>query len=92
MSDALAAKMLQQQVRGQSTINESPVKNLSDRELEVFQMIGNWKKTGEIAKELNLSIKTIEYYREQIKHKLNLASGSELTQYATSWVQQETPV
>jgi DNA-binding NarL/FixJ family response regulator len=91
VSDALAAKMLQQQVRGQSNINESPVKSLSDRELEVFQMIGNWKKTSEIAKELHLSIKTIEYYREQIKHKLNLDSASELTQYATSWVQRANP-
>jgi DNA-binding NarL/FixJ family response regulator len=91
VSDALAAKMLQQQVRGQSNINESPVKSLSDRELEVFQMIGNWKKTSEIAKELHLSIKTIEYYREQIKHKLNLSSASELTQYATSWVQRANP-
>lgn len=90
VSDALAARMLQQQVRGQTSINESPVKSLSDRELEVFQMIGNWKKTSDIAKELNLSIKTIEYYREQIKHKLNLGNGAELTQYATSWVQRET--
>jgi len=92
VSDTLAAKMLQQQVRGQATINESPVKDLSDRELEVFQMIGNWKKTSEIARELHLSIKTIEYYREQIKHKLNLGSAAELTQYATSWVQRENPV
>ena len=92
VSDALAAKMLQQQVRGQTNINEPVVKNLSDRELEVFQMIGRWKKTSEIAKELHLSIKTIEYYREQIKLKLNLASASELTQYATSWVQRESPV
>lgn len=91
VSDSLAAKMLQQQVRGQSNISESPVKCLSDRELEVFQMIGNWKKTSEIAKELHLSIKTIEYYREQIKTKLNLGSASELTQYATSWVQRENP-
>ena len=89
VSDALAAKMLQQQVRGQATINESPVKNLSDRELEVFQMIGSWKKTSDIAKELHLSIKTIEYYREQIKRKLNLKSAAELTHYATSWVQRE---
>jgi DNA-binding NarL/FixJ family response regulator len=92
VSDALAAKMLQQQIRGQTHINEPAVKNLSDRELEVFQMIGRWKKTSDIAKELHLSIKTIEYYREQIKHKLNLGSASELTQYATSWVQRESPV
>jgi DNA-binding NarL/FixJ family response regulator len=91
VSDNLAAKMLQQQVRGQTDIHESPVKGLSDRELEVFQLIGQWKKTREIAEELHLSIKTIEYYREQIKRKLNLKNAGELTQYATSWVQREIP-
>src|SRR5690349_2965949 len=91
VSEALAAKMLQQQVRGQTDINESPVKGLSDRELEVFQMIGRWKKTKEIASELHLSVKTIEYYREQIKKKLNLKDAGELTQYATAWVQREPP-
>jgi DNA-binding NarL/FixJ family response regulator len=91
VSDALGAKMLQQQVRGQKDINESPVKGLSDREMEVFQLIGRWKKTKEIAQELHLSIKTIEYYREQIKRKLNLNSASELTHYATAWVQRENP-
>src|SRR5262249_56398744 len=89
VSDSLAAKMLQQQIRGQTDINESPVKSLSDREMEVFRLIGQWKKTREIAEELHLSIKTIEYYREQIKRKLNLKSASELTHYATQWVQRE---
>ncbi len=91
VSDVLAAKMLQQQVRGQTNIQESPVKGLSDRELEVFQLIGQWKKTREIAGELHLSVKTVEYYREQIKRKLNLKDSGELTQYATSWVQREIP-
>ncbi len=91
VSDAMAARMLQQQVRGQTDINESPVKSLSDRELEVFQLLGRWKKTKEIAAELHLSVKTVEYYREQIKRKLNLKGAAELTQYATSWVQRETP-
>jgi DNA-binding NarL/FixJ family response regulator len=89
VSDSLAARMLQQQIRGQSTINESPVKDLSDRELEVFQLIGQWKSTREIADELHLSVKTIEYYREQIKRKLNLKNAAELTQRATSWVGRE---
>jgi DNA-binding NarL/FixJ family response regulator len=89
VSDSLAARMLQQQIRGQSTINESPVKSLSDRELEVFQLIGQWKSTREIAEELHLSVKTIEYYREQIKRKLNLKNAAELTQRATSWVGRE---
>ena len=91
VSDALGAKMLQQQVRGQTDINESPVKSLSDRELEVFQLIGKWKKTKEIAAELHLSVKTVEYYREQIKRKLTLKDAGELTQYATSWAQREMP-
>jgi DNA-binding NarL/FixJ family response regulator len=59
--------------------------------MEVFQLIGRWKRTKEIAQELHLSIKTIEYYREQIKQKLDLKSAVELTQYATSWVQRENP-
>ncbi len=91
VSDALAAKMLQQQVRGVTNIQQSPVEGLSDRELEVFQLIGQWKKTKEIAHALHLSIKTIEYYREQIKQKLSLKNAGELTQYATSWVQRENP-
>jgi DNA-binding NarL/FixJ family response regulator len=91
VSDALAAKMLQHQVRGQKDIQKSPVEGLSDREMEVFQLIGQWKKTKEIAQELHLSIKTIEYYREQIKQKLDLKSAVDLTQYATAWVQRENP-
>lgn len=91
VSDALAARMLQQRVRGQVDVQDSPVKSLSDRELEVFQMIGRWKKTKEIAQELHLSVKTVEYYREQIKRKLSLRDAAELTQHATSWVQRENP-
>src|SRR6266567_7439622 len=53
VSDALAARMLQQQIRGKVDIQESPVKSLSDRELEVFQLIGQWQKTSEIAQELH---------------------------------------
>jgi DNA-binding NarL/FixJ family response regulator len=89
VSDDLAAKLLQQQVRGQTEATTSPIKGLSDRELEVFQMIGQWKGTREIAGELHLSVKTIEYYREQIKKKLNLKSAAELTQHATAWAQKD---
>src|SRR5262249_54432150 len=91
VSEALASKMLQQQVRGQKDVHDSPVKRLSDRELEVFQLIGQWKKTSEIAQELHLSIKTIEYYREQIKRKLDLPDAERLKEYATSWVKREEP-
>jgi DNA-binding NarL/FixJ family response regulator len=89
VSEALAAKMLQKQIYGQMEVMASPTSILSDRELEVFQAIGYWKGTRQIADEFHLSIKTIEYYREQIKKKLGLKNGTELTQAATAWVQKE---
>lgn len=89
VSDALGAKMLHKQLRGQGDAAASPVENLSDRELEVFQLIGHWKGTRQIADELHLSVKTIEYYREQVKKKLGLSNATKLTQAATAWVQKE---
>ena len=53
---------------------------------------GNGRRPRKSRSELHLSIKTIEYYREQIKQKLNLKGAVELTQYATSWVQRECPI
>lgn len=91
VSDAMAAKLLQKQVRGQPNVQASRAALLSDRELEVFQLIGQWKTTRQIAQQLHLSIKTIEYYREQIKRKLGLKSAAELTQHATAWAQREVP-
>lgn len=90
VSEALAARMLQQRIRGNVPARQWPVDALSDREFEVFQMIGQWKKSKEIAAELHLSVKTVEYYREQIKKKLNLKSGAELTRLATTWVERES--
>jgi len=63
VSEALGAKMLQQQIRGQMNSKVLPLRTLSDRELEVLQLIGQWKSTRQIADELHLSVKTIEYYR-----------------------------
>ncbi len=92
VSEDLGARLLEQQVRGKTEPQQqSLVESLSDRELEVFQLLGEWKKTGQIAQELHLSIKTIEYYREQIKRKLSLKNSAELTQRATAWVQREHP-
>jgi DNA-binding NarL/FixJ family response regulator len=89
VSDTLAAKLLRQQVSGRPDIQEPVVRRLSNRELEVFQLIGQWKKTSEIARQLHLSIKTIEYYREQIKQKLDIPNAAELTHQATTWAQRE---
>jgi PAS domain S-box-containing protein len=64
----------------------SPMEALTDRELDVFQLIGDGVKTAQIAKRLKLSIKTVETYRDRIRQKLDLASGTELARVATEWV------
>jgi len=69
--------------------SESPVTTLGNRELEVFQFIGQGKGTREIASLLNLSVKTVETYREHLKVKLNLHNATELLQHAFEWVKSE---
>ena len=90
VSDEVARQMLLRMVAGESD-DESAVGGLSERELEVFQLIGQGYGTREIAQMLNLSIKTIESYRANIKQKLNLKNASELVQYAVIWSQQNRP-
>lgn len=63
----------------------SGVERLSDRELEVFELIGRGLTTREIAERLALSVKTVETYREHIKTKLELESGTELSHQPTMW-------
>ena len=60
--------------------------DLSDRELQIFELIGQGKSTRLIARQLHLSVHTIESHRENIRAKLNLASGFELLQRAVQWV------
>ena len=63
----------------------SPVEFLSNRELEVFDLIGRGLGTGDIAERLHLSVKTIETYRANIKKKLKLKSAAELSRSAIQW-------
>jgi len=67
-------------------IRGSYVERLTDRELQVFQMIGSGMGTADIATELKLSLKTIETHRENIKHKLGLRNAVDLVCHATHWV------
>ena len=60
--------------------------HLSDRELQVFRLIGSGLGTSLVAKELQLSVKTIETHREHIKQKLGLTNGLELTRQAAEWM------
>ncbi len=88
LSELMTAKMLQQQAGDQTAITNSPLQRLTDRERQVLHLIGQWQSTRQIAQALHLSIKTVEHYREKIKEKLNLASASELVQFAVRWTQR----
>ena len=91
LSEKLKDTVLIQFARGSRTSEKSPVDRLTDRELEVFRLIGLGFGTNEIAQKLNLSMKTIGSYRERIKEKLGLKSGNELVRNAIHWVGNEEP-
>lgn len=87
LSDQMSDRLLGKLVGAGSSVGttQSPIEKLSDRELEVLQLIGKGMTTSQIADKLCLSVKTIETYREHLKTKLNLQSGPELTRYAIEW-------
>ncbi len=85
LSSRMSNRLLHRVTVGES-LEKSPIETLSDRELEVFEMIGQGLSTKLIARKLDLSHKTIETHREKIKSKLNLKNSSELSRHATQWV------
>jgi len=89
VSDGMAAKMVSKLIGGAGKKTGSPVERLSDRELEVFRMLGEGYNTREMAEKLHLSVKTIETYRAHIKDKLGLQDASELLRSAIQWVNTE---
>ncbi len=86
-SEAMARHLARKYVDGRKLEQGSSVEFLSDRELQVFELIGRGKATREIAEFLCLSVKTIESYREHLKVKLKFASGRELTHGAMRWAE-----
>jgi DNA-binding NarL/FixJ family response regulator len=82
LSDRMANKLLHQYISGTPVDVNSRLSALSDRELEVFRLIGEGCSTRQIAEKLHLSIKTVETYQAHIKDKLSLQSGRELVQHA----------
>ncbi len=86
LSDRMTAKLIHKLVGGKTEVGVSVIDSLSDRELEVFHLIGQGYGTRQIGEKLHLSVKTIETYRAHIKEKLNLADAAELLQYAIQWV------
>ncbi|MBN2159451.1 MAG: response regulator transcription factor [Spirochaetes bacterium] len=86
LSSRISMKIIDRLFQGRETSSESISELLSDRELEIFQMIGNGMGTGDIARQLNISVNTIESHRKKIKEKLGIQKGSELVRSAIQWV------
>jgi DNA-binding NarL/FixJ family response regulator len=85
VSERIANRMLQRYIGSPSSERPSSVADLTDRELEVFRLIGEGHSTRQIAEELHISVKTVESYQAHIKEKLSLRSARELVQHAIQW-------
>jgi len=90
LSEKMQARLLRAVSATSADSEVPPMARLSNRELEVFQLIGQGLTTGEIGRHLNLSVKTVETHCSRIKEKLGIKSATELLQSATLWVASET--
>ncbi len=85
MSDRLLKAVSNGRPRGST----APIETLSDREFEVFQLLGRGKTTKDAAQTLNLSPKTVDVYRARLKEKLQLKDATSLVHYAVRWVETQ---
>lgn len=89
LSDRVKEKMLSRLVRAPIRDTRSAVDTLTDREMEVFQLIGNGYRTCQIAARLHLSVKTVDSHREHLKRKLGARAGDDLVRQAIQWGRSE---
>jgi len=92
VSERISNQILKQYITGSRTVRNSSIGDLSDRELEVFRLIGEGHGTRQIAEELHVSVKTVESYQAHIKEKLSLRNARELMQRAFQWHTSEKAV
>jgi DNA-binding NarL/FixJ family response regulator len=88
VSEKISSKILET-FSGHRAEGSSPIEKLSDREFEVFQLIGKGKSTRDIADHLHLSIKTVEVHRANIKEKLKIKTATDLVHQAVRWAEAE---
>jgi DNA-binding NarL/FixJ family response regulator len=91
VSPKIAALALHKMIGVKSSNHDGDISNLSNRELQVLQLLGAGLGTKKVAIKLGLSIKTVETHRENIKHKLRLSNAAELVRYAMDWVNGNSP-
>jgi DNA-binding NarL/FixJ family response regulator len=87
VSEGISQTVLER-LRQESARPENPLANLTDRELEVFDLIGRGLSTAAIADQLGVSIKTVETYRSNLKTKLNLKDAGDLIRFAATWTER----
>ena len=85
VSEKISARILEIFSGGRRDGTGSPVGRLTDREFDVFQLIGQGKGTREIAEHLKLSVKTVEVHRARIKEKLGIKSATDRVRFAVRW-------
>jgi len=90
ISTSVAEQIAARSVTGKATEHQNPIELLSDRELEVFQMLGQGLGTRQISDALRVSIKTVQVYCGRMKEKLNLGSATELLREAIRWNEAKT--
>jgi DNA-binding NarL/FixJ family response regulator len=91
VSPAMQTRLLDSLAAGNANADGSPDERLTNREVEVFRLLGAGLRTREIATRLHLSIKTVETYCERIKASLGLSSFPELLREAILWVHSQEP-
>ena len=89
VSNKIAALMAEKFVEGRPAANASPIEQLSNRELEVFQLLGLGHNTRQIADHLHVGFKTVQAYCARIKEKLKLANATELLREAIRWQESQ---
>ena len=85
VSPRISTRLLENVTARRPRNSSSPIEKLSDREFEVFQLIGQGKSTRDIAAQLHLSSKTVDVHRSHIKEKLELKDSTELVRHAVRW-------
>jgi DNA-binding NarL/FixJ family response regulator len=91
VSEKISAKILEIFAGRRAEAAESPMELLTDREFEIFQLVGQGKGTREIAEHLHLSVKTVEVHRANIRRKLKLKTGAEVVRAAIRWFDSQAP-
>lgn len=86
LSPKMAEQLIGRAIGRGEPLEDDPIHSLSNRELEVFQLIGEGRPTGTIAARLHISVHTVDSHRDKIRRKLNLKNGAELAQRAVQWV------